>query len=105
MRSGGKTSRKLFLLQVDTIIDVARQKGAPLSALTESVTPKNVQPGYLDPNSPLHRRVQQLLLYMRCLTLLQQTLEFARAELKSKKLKPSTTVKNSKCIAWQQYME
>ena len=40
-----------------------------------------------------NRRVQQLLLYMRCLHLLSQTLDFSRAELKSKRLKPSTSVK------------
>ena len=37
--------------------------------------------------------MQQLLLYMRCLHLLSQTLDFSRAELKSKRLKPSTSVK------------
>ena len=44
---------------------------------------------------PLQRRLQQLLLYMRCLQLLSQTLDYARTELKAKRLKPSTTVKNT----------
>ena len=47
---------------------------------------------------PINRRVQQLLLYMRCLHLLSQTLDFSRAELKSKRLKPSTSVKTGEAI-------
>ena len=46
-----------------------------------------------------NRRVQQLLLYMRCLHLLSQTLDFSRAELKSKRLKPSTSVKTGEEIS------
>lgn len=87
---------KFISMLVDTIIDVARCKAAPLSAITESVSPRNspAAQGGLDCNSPQHRKLQQLLLYMRCLHLLSQTLDFSRAELKSKKLKPSTSVKN-----------
>ena len=88
---------KFIAQYVDTIIDVARFKAAPLSVLTESVGPRG-GPGGLDPNSALHRRVQQLLLYMRCLHLLSQSLDFSRAELKSKRLKPTTTVKNGKYV-------
>ena len=91
---------KFVLLLVDTIIEVARHKAAPLSAITDSaaVRPQSAPSGLgnIDPNSPQHRRLQQLLLYMRCLHLLSQTLEFSRAELKSKRLKPSTSVKNGK---------
>jgi hypothetical protein len=82
---------KFIGMLVDTIIDVARCKAAPLSTLTESCLS-----GPWDANSPLHRRLQQLLLYMRCLHLLSQTLDFARTELRAKKLKPSTSVKNGK---------
>ena len=92
---------------VDTIIEVARCKAAPLTVITETMGPKvptSADPGSSsaeddggwDSNSPLHRRLQQLLLYMRCLHLLSQTMEFARTELKSKRLKPSTSVKNGK---------
>ena len=89
---------RFVLLLVDTIIDVARHKAAPLSAITDAaaVRPQSAAGslGSVDLNTPHHRRLQQLLLYMRCLHLLSQTLEFSRAELKAKRLKPSTSVKN-----------
>ena len=107
---------KFISQYVDTIIDVARCKAAPLSVLTESIAQRRssqqqqLQPGggggnapagpEWDPNSQLHRRVQQLLLYMRCGHLLSQSLDFSRTELKSKKLKPTTTVKNGKKIGF-----
>merc|ERR1719167_1387246 len=81
---------RFISMLVDTIIGVARTKAAPLSGLTESSRlPQENMDG------PLQRRLQQLLLYMRSLQLLSQTLEFARSELKSKRLKPSTSVKNT----------
>merc|ERR1719348_436743 len=77
---------------VDTIIGVARSKAAPLAGLTETTRlPTNTE----GQDGPLQRRLQQLLLYMRSLQLLSQTLEFARTELKSKRLKPSSSVKNT----------
>ena len=82
---------RFISLLVDTIITVARTKAAPLTGLTESARPPSAEGG----SGPLQRRLQQLLLYMRCLQLLSQTLEFARTELKSKRLKPSTSVKNT----------
>ena len=95
---------------VDKIIEVARHKAAPLSAIGDTVTamrktnPDKQNSGSgsteLDPNSPHHRRLQQLLLYMRCLHILSQTLDLSRAELKAKKLKPSTSVKNSKLLSY-----
>jgi hypothetical protein len=91
---------------VDKIIEVARNKAAPLSTISETVSAvrgsgkdsscSGQQNAEFDPNSPHHRRLQQLLLYMRCLHILSQTLDLSRAELKAKKLKPSTSVKNSK---------
>ncbi|CAB4062789.1 ULK2 [Lepeophtheirus salmonis] len=75
----------------DTIIDVARGKAAPLSALTDN---NNYNKAWLDSNLPHHRRLQQLLLYMRCLQHISITLDFSKSELTSKKLKPSTSVKN-----------
>jgi hypothetical protein len=90
---------KYISVLVDTIIDVARNKAAPLSAISETVSASVRKPDAgqeFDPNSPMHRRLQQLLLYMRCLHILSQTLDLSRAELKAKKLKPSTSVKNSK---------
>ena len=83
---------RFISMLVDTIIGVARTKAAPLSGLTES---SRLPPGQENSDGPLQRRLQQLLLYMRCLQLLSQTLEFARSELKSKRLKPSTSVKNT----------
>jgi len=86
---------KFISILVDTIIGVARSKAAPLSALTEpSMTIPNAD-GSLEVDGPLQRRLQQLLLYMRCLQLLSQTLDYARNELKTKRLKPSSTVKNT----------
>merc|ERR1711892_1336240 len=82
---------RFISMLVDTIIGVARTKAAPLSGLTES---SRLPAGQENSDGPLQRRLQQLLLYMRCLQLLSQTLEFARSELKSKRLKPSTSVKN-----------
>jgi len=82
---------RFISMLVDTIISVARTKAAPLSGLTESARPG----GGDGQDGPLQRRLQQLLLYMRSLQLLSQTLEFARSELKSKRLKPSTSVKNT----------
>ena len=82
---------RFISMLVDTIISVARTKAAPLSGLTESARPG----GGEGQDGPLQRRLQQLLLYMRSLQLLSQTLEFARSELKSKRLKPSTSVKNT----------
>ena len=95
---------KYITVLVDKIIEVARHKAAPLSAIQGIVsksTSNNSGTGQsgsdVPPeNSPHHRRVQQLLLYMRCLHILSQTLDLSRAELKAKKLKPSTSVKNSK---------
>ena len=84
---------KFISQYVDTIIEVARHKAAPLSNINESLSPRSSRPGELDPNSPMHRRIQQLLLYVRCMQMLSQSLEFSKAELKSKRLKPSTTVK------------
>lgn len=88
---------KYISVLVDTIIEVARHKAAPLSAIGETVSAirKKNQAG-IEPesNSPHQRRLQQLLLYMRCLHILSQTLDLSRAELKAKKLKPSTSVKN-----------
>ena len=96
---------KYISVLVDKIIEVARHKAAPLSAIGDTVQAtvrkssagqgQNPQENF-DPNSPHHRRLQQLLLYMRCLHILSQTLDLSRAELKAKKLKPSTSVKNSK---------
>lgn len=83
---------RFISMLVDTIIGVARTKAAPLSGLTES---SRLPAGQESTDGPLQRRLQQLLLYMRCLQLLSQTLEFARSELKSKRLKPSTSVKNT----------
>jgi len=82
---------RFISMLVDTIIGVARSKAAPLSGLTESSRPGGGE-GH---EGPLQRRLQQLLLYMRALQLLSQTLEYARNELKAKRLKPSTTVKNT----------
>merc|ERR1719178_450154 len=81
---------RFISMLVDTIISVARTKAAPLSGLTESA-----RPGGEGADGPLQRRLQQLLLYMRALQLLSQTLEFARTELKAKRLKPSTSVKST----------
>ena len=86
---------RFISLLVDTIISVARTKAAPLAGLTETsrLPPSGAAEASAD--GPLQRRLQQLLLYMRCLQLLSQTLEFARTELKSKRLKPSSSVKNT----------
>ena len=86
---------RFISLLVDTIISVARTKAAPLAGLTETsrVPPSGAAEASAD--GPLQRRLQQLLLYMRCLQLLSQTLEFARTELKFKRLKPSSSVKNT----------
>ena len=98
---------------VDKIIEVARNKAAPLSTISETVSAVRGKDSCsggsggvaeFDPNSPHHRRLQQLLLYMRCLHILSQTLDLSRAELKAKKLKPSTSVKNSKCFEFIGYL-
>jgi len=86
---------RFISMLVDTIIGVARTKAAPLTGLTESSRPVSGPGGVLETDGPLQRRLQQLLLYMRCLQLLSQTLEYARSELKTKRLKPSTSVKNT----------
>jgi len=83
---------RFISLLVETIIGVARSKADPLTGLTESSRPLSADP---EPEGPLQRRLQQLLLYMRCLQLLSQTLDYARNELKMKQLKPSTLVKNT----------
>jgi len=91
---------KYITVLVDKIIEVARHKAAPLSAIqgivSKSASNNSTGNGSDVPpeNSPHHRRLQQLLLYMRCLHILSQTLDLSRAELKAKKLKPSTSVKN-----------
>ena len=97
---------KYISVLVDKIIEVARHKAAPLSAIGETVSAlSNKKSGSGEASgqdqlssaaSPQQRRLQQLLLYMRCLHILSQTLDLSRAELKAKKLKPSTSVKNSK---------
>jgi hypothetical protein len=95
---------KYISVLVDKIIEVARHKAAPLSAIGETVSAlSNKKSGSGEASgqdqlssaaSPQQRRLQQLLLYMRCLHILSQTLDLSRAELKAKKLKPSTSVKN-----------
>lgn len=84
---------RFISMLVDTIISVARSKAAPLQGLTESLGPPSTDTS--TSVGPLQRRLHQLLLYMRSLQLLSQTLEFARAELKAKRLKPSSSVKNT----------
>eukprot|EP00095_Tigriopus_kingsejongensis_P000249 maker-scaffold272_size230267-snap-gene-0.21 protein:Tk00249 transcript:maker-scaffold272_size230267-snap-gene-0.21-mRNA-1 annotation:"serine threonine-protein kinase unc-51" len=86
---------KFVLMLADTIIEVARAKAAPLSILAETVPARNVEAGEWDPNSPTHRRLQQLLLYMKCSQFLNSTVDFSRAELQSKRLKPSSSVVNA----------
>ena len=78
----------------DIIIHVARDKGDPLSAITEGTAAAAATPssGGQPPNS---RKLQQLLLYMRCIDVLGPTLKFCKAEFETKRLKPSTTVKKS----------
>ena len=85
---------RFISMLVDTIIGVARSKAAPLAGLTETARLPSAGTAQ-DTDGPLQRRLQQLLLYMRSLQLLSQTLEFARTELKSKRLKPSSSVKNT----------
>lgn len=93
---------KYISVLVDKIIEVARFKAAPLSDIGDTVNALRSksnpasESAASESNSPQHRRLQQLLLYMRCLHILSQTLDLSRAELKAKKLKPSTSVKNSK---------
>ncbi len=77
---------------VDAVIDVARYKAAPLSQLMDPGSMMRSGTESSDQNS----RLQQLLLYMRCLHLLSQSLEFSRTEFKAKRLKPTTAVKNGK---------
>jgi len=89
---------RFISMLVDTIIGVARSKAAPLTALNESHLPLSGPEGPLEGEGPLQRRLHQLLLYMRCLQLLSQTLDYARSELKNKRLKPSTSVKNTLAI-------
>lgn len=95
---------KYISILVDKIIEVARHKAAPLSAIGETVSAlrsksnPSLSEASAESNSPYQRRLQQLLLYMRCLHILSQTLDLSRAELKAKKLKPSTSVKNSNAL-------
>lgn len=99
---------KYISVLVDKIIEVARFKAAPLSDIGDTVNALRSKSNpneaassaaAAESNSPHARRLQQLLLYMRCLHILSQTLDLSRAELKAKKLKPSTSVKNSKFLS------
>ena len=44
-----------------------------------------------------HRRVEQLVLYMKAAQLLAASLHLAKAQIKSGKLSPSTAVKEGMC--------
>jgi len=81
---------------VDTIVDVARNKAAPLADLGSPESEPD--PASAGTNAPRRRRLHQVLLYMRCLHLLSQTLAFSRAELRSKRLKPSAAVKKGETL-------
>lgn len=94
-REHNETLAKLnfVLALVDCVVELARTRGTPLSALTESV---NRGEPIAAPEGC--RRAEQLVLLVRALQLLSSGLNLATQELKSGQLQPSSTVKNGKCI-------
>ncbi|XP_052246716.1 serine/threonine-protein kinase unc-51-like isoform X4 [Dreissena polymorpha] len=81
---------------VECILEVARSRGAPLSAFSESVSVKQGEqlsdqatPRY----SESQRRLEQLILHVRGLHLLSSALQLARDEIKAARLIISNAVK------------
>uniref|UniRef100_T1J2M8 non-specific serine/threonine protein kinase n=1 Tax=Strigamia maritima TaxID=126957 RepID=T1J2M8_STRMM len=83
------------LALVDCILELARTKSSPISALTDSMFRREVNSDdQLPIVSESHRRAEQLVLYVRALQMLSSSLNLSRDGLKSGKLQPSTSVKN-----------
>jgi serine/threonine-protein kinase ULK/ATG1 len=96
------------LALADCVIELARSRTTPLSALTDSVAapapagaaaaspPFNNSPGQATGSSDGLRRAEQLVLLVRSLQLLSSGLNLATQELRAGRLQPSATVKNGK---------
>ncbi|KAF4527920.1 hypothetical protein B566_EDAN011311 [Ephemera danica] len=110
-REHNETLAKLnFVLALaDCVIELARSRTTPLSALTDSVAcaapppqqatataspPFQSTPGQATGSLDGLKRAEQLVLLVRALQLLSSGLNLATQELRASRLQPSTTVKN-----------
>ncbi|XP_023220462.1 serine/threonine-protein kinase ULK2-like [Centruroides sculpturatus] len=82
------------LALVDCILDLARSRSTPISALTDSYVRKEILLEQFSIISEGCRRAEQLVLYMRALHLLSSSLQLSREEVHAGRLQPSTSVKN-----------
>ncbi|XP_050717032.1 serine/threonine-protein kinase unc-51-like isoform X2 [Eriocheir sinensis] len=92
------------LALVDCILELARSRSAPITALTQNTTMReSVSAGspresetspVAAPPPEWQRRAEQLVLYMRALQLLNSALTLAKHEKSTSRLQPSNAVKN-----------
>ncbi|XP_045135559.1 serine/threonine-protein kinase unc-51-like isoform X3 [Portunus trituberculatus] len=105
-REHNETLAKLnfVLALVDCILELARSRSAPITALTHNTTmresvsagsPKESESSPMaTPPPEWQRRAEQLVLYMRALQLLNSALTLAKHEKSTSRLQPSNAVKN-----------
>ncbi|KAK8388962.1 hypothetical protein O3P69_020727 [Scylla paramamosain] len=105
-REHNETLAKLnfVLALVDCILELARSRSAPITALTHNTTmresvsagsPKESEGSPMaTPTPEWQRRAEQLVLYMRALQLLNSALTLAKHEKSTSRLQPSNAVKN-----------
>ncbi|XP_067127640.1 serine/threonine-protein kinase unc-51-like isoform X2 [Centruroides vittatus] len=92
-REHNETLAKLnfILALVDCILELAKSKSNPITALTESYNETNIE--QISLVSEGYRRAEQLVLYMRALQLLSSSLQLSRQEVQAGNLQPSSTVR------------
>ncbi|XP_037780307.1 serine/threonine-protein kinase unc-51-like [Penaeus monodon] len=104
-REHNETLAKLnfVLALVDCILELARSRAAPITALRQNAamrdsvsgSPKDTEGSALaSPPPEWQRRAEQLVLYVRALQLLSSALTLAKHEKSTSRLQPSNAVKN-----------
>lgn len=87
-----------MLALADCVIELARSRATPLSALADSASPQSGahqgSPGSGQQGADGLRRAEQLVLLVRALQLLSSGLNLATQELRAARLQPSATVKS-----------
>ena len=85
------------LALVECIIELAQSRSSPLSESVIDQKPTSTFTlDHIAFISESQRRMEQLVLYVRALQLLSSSISLAKEEIKSARLQPSNTVRNSK---------
>ncbi|XP_071516222.1 serine/threonine-protein kinase unc-51 isoform X1 [Panulirus ornatus] len=105
-REHNETLAKLnfVLALVDCILELARSRAAPITALRQTAAMRESVSGgsprdsdgstVASPPPEWQRRAEQIVLYFRALQLLSSALRFAKREKSTSRLQPSNAVKN-----------